>query len=100
MLYYPHTHPQEDTPVSETAMEAALQCFRRHWDTQALQEAFWQKVSCSPTERCGGQSHRSHVAQAVRGAQEVLQVSTALPAQSAAALTALWNFLHPGLCIK
>lgn len=52
------------------------------------------------SHRCGGQSHGSDMAEAVRGAQEVLQVSTALPAQSAAALTGLWNFLHPGLCIK
>lgn len=81
-------------------MAAELQCFWCHWDAQALQEELWQKASCSPTERCGGQSQGSDVAQAVRGAQEVLQVGTALPMQSAAALTALWNFLHPGLCVK
>lgn len=81
-------------------MEAELPCFWCHWDAQALQEEFWQKASWSRTERCRGQGHGSDMAQAVRGAQEVLQVSTALPAQSAAALTALRNFLHPGLCIK
>lgn len=47
-----------------------------------------------------GLSHHSDMAQAVSGAQEFLQVSTALPAQGAAALTVLWNLLHPGLCIK
>lgn len=31
-------------------MEAALQCFLCHWDVQALQEEFWQRVSCSPTD--------------------------------------------------
>lgn len=36
-------------------MEAALQCFRCHWDVQALQEEFWQKVSCSPREMWGSE---------------------------------------------